>query len=112
MDEEESDSVRIRECRANGQRHSESCYFPCRYTLDAVSCVGFAVVHLLRVNLSVALVAMVNSTYANSNSDSHNNPECQQKIRKASSNEVSSSSAEQFRGILFFSPAPVSILLS
>ena len=96
MDEENDTVHSENECHANRQRHSESCYFPCRYKLAAVSCVGFAVVYLLRVNLSEALVA-------NSNSDSHNNSEpaqnAKQKIHKASSNEVSSSSAEQFRGV-------------
>ena len=48
---------------------------PARYNLCLLSFMGFAVVYSLRVNLSVALVAMVNSTYANHNSEA-NSPEC------------------------------------
>ena len=36
-----------------------------RHTLAILGCIGFSNVYALRVNLSVALVAMVNSTYAN-----------------------------------------------
>lgn len=57
-------------------RRESGCSVPCRYVLAALSCSGFCVVYLLRVNLSVALVAMVNSTYANEKASS-NNPECQ-----------------------------------
>ena len=35
---------------------------PARYTLAFVSCLGFVNVYALRVNLSVAIVQMVNST--------------------------------------------------
>ena len=38
-------------------------YIPKRYILTFLSHVGFFVVYALRVNLSVAMVAMVNSTY-------------------------------------------------
>ena len=40
-------------------------YVPKRYILAIFAHLGFVVVYALRVNLSVALVAMVNSTYAN-----------------------------------------------
>ncbi|CAH3189327.1 unnamed protein product [Porites evermanni] len=65
----------LRENSSNSYRQSR-CYIPARYVLAALSCSGFCVVYLLRVNLSVALVAMVNSTYVNEQA-SANNPECQ-----------------------------------
>ena len=40
-------------------------YFPCipaRYILSVMGCIGFVIVYALRVNMSVALVAMVNET--------------------------------------------------
>ena len=40
-------------------------YFPCipaRYILSVMGCLGFVIVYALRVNMSVALVAMVNET--------------------------------------------------
>lgn len=61
---------------SNYPRNSGSkCSISCRYLLALLSSLGFCVVYALRVNLSVALVSMVNSTYANSNADSAN-PEC------------------------------------
>ena len=62
--------------RTSKSRQESGCYFPCRYALAILSCAGFSVVYLLRVNLSVALVAMVNSTYANAKASAHD-PECQ-----------------------------------
>ena len=62
-------------------------YIPARYVLAALSCSGFCVVYLLRVNLSVALVAMVNSTYANEQA-SANNPECQRNSSTDSEEKV------------------------
>ncbi|EDO46366.1 predicted protein [Nematostella vectensis] len=38
------------------------CILPCRYILAVLGCFGLTVTFSLRVNLSVALVAMVNST--------------------------------------------------
>lgn len=63
-------------CHRSPRRDSERCYLSCRYVLAGMSCSGFCVVYLLRVNLSVALVAMVNSTYADAKATA-NNPECQ-----------------------------------
>ena len=63
-------------CHGSPRRDSERCYLSCRYVLAGMSCSGFCVVYLLRVNLSVALVAMVNSTYADVKATA-NNPECQ-----------------------------------
>ena len=40
-------------------------YFPCvpaRYVLSLMGCIGLVIVYALRVNMSVALVAMVNET--------------------------------------------------
>ena len=65
----------LRENSSHAYRQSR-CYIPARYVLAALSCSCFCVVYLLRVNLSVALVATVNSTYANEQA-SANNPECQ-----------------------------------
>ena len=44
-------------------------YFPCipaRYVLSVMGCIGFLIVYALRVNMSVALVAMVNETASSS----------------------------------------------
>ena len=71
---------------SNSQRERR-CYIPARYVLAALSCSGFCVVYLLRVNLSVALVAMVNSTYANEKA-SANNPECQRNSSTDSEEKV------------------------
>lgn len=68
-------------------RRNLGCHLPCRYVLAVLSCSGFCVVYLLRVNLSVALVAMVNSTYANEKA-SANNPECHRNSSSASSQKV------------------------
>lgn len=43
---------------------SSKCAIPCRYSLALMGCFGFVNVYALRVNLSVALVAMVNSTHS------------------------------------------------
>ena len=42
-----------------------------RHVLVVLGMLGFANVYALRVNLSVALVAMVNSTFANANSEAN-----------------------------------------
>ena len=76
----------LRENSSNSYRQSR-CYIPARYVLAALSCSGFCVVYLLRVNLSVALVAMVNSTYANEQA-SANNPECQRNSSTDSEKKV------------------------
>ena len=70
------------------RRQSEGCYLPCRYALAILSGSGFCVLFLMRVNLSVAIVAMVNSTYANAKA-SANNPECQRDKVKTSRVKVS-----------------------
>lgn len=64
------------------------CYLPCRYALTILSASGFCVLFLMRVNLSVAIVAMVNSTYADANA-SANNPECQRDKVKTTRVKVS-----------------------
>lgn len=69
-------------------RSSRKCGLSCRYLLALLSSLGFCVVYALRVNLSVALVSMVNSTYANANADS-SNPECPGNSGSSSSNKVS-----------------------
>ena len=70
------------------RRESEGCYLPCRYTLAILSSSGFFVLFLMRVNLSVAIVAMVNSTYADAKA-SANNPECQRDKVKTTRAKVS-----------------------
>ena len=79
----------LRENSSNSRCYSSKsrCYIPARYVLAALSCSGFCVVYLLRVNLSVALVAMVNSTYANEQA-SANNPECQRNSSTDSEKKV------------------------
>ena len=74
--------------RPSKSRQESGCYLPCRYALAILSCAGFCVVYLLRVNLSVALVAMVNSTYANAKASAHD-PECQRNTSKSSLEKVS-----------------------
>jgi len=73
--------------RTSKSRQEPGCYLPCRYTLAILSSAGFCVVYLLRVNLSVALVAMVNSTYANAKASAHD-PECQRNTSKQSTEKV------------------------
>ncbi|KXJ15578.1 Sialin [Exaiptasia diaphana] len=55
---------------------TSKCFVPCRYVLAILSFWGMSVTYSLRVNLSIALVAMVNSTFANANADL-NKPECE-----------------------------------
>ena len=81
------ESLLTRDQTSSKSRRNSGCYLPCRYLLAMLACAGFSVVYLLRVNLSVALVAMVNSTYANSKA-SANNPECQRNTSKTSTEKV------------------------
>lgn len=53
----------------------EANRFGKRHVLLILGLLGFTNVYALRVNLSVALVAMVNSTYTNENSQT-NSQEC------------------------------------
>ena len=55
---------------------AKSCYFPARYVLAILGHLGICVAYTMRVNLSVGLVAMVNSTYVQQNSHAKLNPEC------------------------------------
>lgn len=73
------------------RRDTERCYLPCRYALTILSGSGFCILFLMRVNLSVAIVAMVNSTYADAKASgpSANNPECQRDKVKTASVKVS-----------------------
>ena len=89
-DDSPSLTVPLDKCRCgSSRRDSEGCYLPCRYALAILSCSGFCVLYLLRVNLSVALVAMVNSTYADAKA-SANNPECQRNSANVTRVKVSS----------------------
>ena len=83
-------------CPEPSRRESERFYVPCRYALAILSCSGFCVLYLLRVNLSVALVAMVNSTYADAKA-SANDPECERHTEKTTRVKVSSSLLETFQ---------------
>ena len=60
----------------NLEEQKECIRIPCRHVLAGLAAVGFAVVYALRVNLSVALVAMVNQTYADERGSSLD-PECE-----------------------------------
>ena len=55
---------------------SEGCGMPARYVLAVMGHLGAAVGYTLRANLSVALVSMVNSTWANMHSTATLDPEC------------------------------------
>ena len=63
------------------RRESEGCYLPCRYALAILSSSGFCVLFLMRVNLSVAIVAMVNSTYANAKASANNSEWLRDKVK-------------------------------
>ena len=54
----------------------EANHFGKRHILMLLGVLGFTNVYALRVNLSVALVAMVNSTYANVNSEGKSHECC------------------------------------
>ena len=49
-------------------RHDCCPFVPARYTLPAFGFLGFFVVYLLRANLSIAIVAMVDDADGNSSS--------------------------------------------
>ncbi len=51
-------------------------FIPARYTLALVSCLGFINVYALRVNLSVAIVQMANSTATARNSSAEVRAAC------------------------------------
>ena len=71
-DENNDDKIPLVEKAINGERHhslpgrlwrlSLAPCIPARYTLAVLSFLGFVNVYALRVNLSVAIVEMVNST--------------------------------------------------
>ncbi|XP_067047190.1 sialin-like [Acropora muricata] len=81
----ESETILKTSSSSYRSRRAAECCIPCkcRYVLAALSCSGFCVIYLLRVNLSVALVAMVNSTYTNEKV-SKSNPECQRNLSTSS----------------------------
>lgn len=85
----ESETILKTSSSSYRSRRAAECCIPCkcRYVLAAFSCSGFCVIYLLRVNLSVALVAMVNSTYANEKV-STSNPECQRNLSTSSLQKV------------------------
>ena len=68
---------------------SEGCGMPTRYILALMGHLGIAVAYTLRVNLSVALVAMVNSTWANAHSSAKLDPECRRGKNSSSVGNVS-----------------------
>jgi ACS family sodium-dependent inorganic phosphate cotransporter-like MFS transporter 5 len=78
MDEDENSVLLPRLSRENSRSSSPKCRLSCRYSLAILASLGFGVVYALRVNLSVALVAMVNSTNSKANVDLHN-PNCEGK---------------------------------
>lgn len=85
----ESETILKTSSSSYRSRRAAECCIPCkcRYVLAALSCSGFCVIYLLRVNLSVALVAMVNSTYTNEKV-STSNPECQRNLSTSSLQKV------------------------
>ena len=56
---------------SNSNISREATGFGKRHVLVILGLLGFTNVYALRVNLSVALVAMVNSTYTNGNSQTN-----------------------------------------
>lgn len=52
------------------------CRIPKRWILAMLGQFGVLVAYSMRVNLSIGLVAMVNSTYVQQHSDREINPEC------------------------------------
>ena len=64
----DSSGIPIADFSGEKDSNNRKCSIPCRYLLSILGCLGFAVVYALRVNLSVALVAMVNSTSSPSGS--------------------------------------------
>ena len=84
----EENSPVLDESGPEPSRRESGCYLPCRYALVILSSSGFCVLYLMRVNLSVAIVAMVNSTYADAKA-SANNPECQRDTVKTTRIKVS-----------------------
>ena len=81
------ESLPLLDKSSSKSRRDSGCYLRCRYALAMLACAGFCVVYMLRVNLSVALVAMVNSTYANAKA-SANNPECQRNTSNTTPEKV------------------------
>lgn len=62
--------------------------FCCRNVLALLQFCGFVTVYGMRANLSVALVAMVNQTYAEQSSGNHIiEPECRKHYRNGSRND-------------------------
>lgn len=57
------------------EKQKECFPIQCRHVLAVMAALGFAVVYALRVNMSVALVEMVNQTYVDAHGTSID-PEC------------------------------------
>ncbi|XP_031552988.1 sialin-like isoform X2 [Actinia tenebrosa] len=76
MEKNEISPLLPRPSLENSRNSGSKCSIPCRYSLAIMISLGFCTVYGMRVNLSVALVAMVNSTDNSINTDFHN-PECQ-----------------------------------
>ena len=53
---------------------------PMRYAIAILGHCGILVAYAMRVNLSVGLVAMVNSTYVQENSHQKMDPECERTV--------------------------------
>uniref|UniRef100_A0A061QHU2 Sialin n=1 Tax=Cupiennius salei TaxID=6928 RepID=A0A061QHU2_CUPSA len=74
----------------------KQCYVPKRYILAALSFMGMFNVYAMRVNLSVAMVAMVNSTASYSSNGSHAIVECPNLISRRQAAESENFIGEQY----------------
>lgn len=63
---------------------------PARYVLAVLGCLAFAIIYGLKVNLSVAIVGMVNHTATTNNKDeaSHSQGECGSADNSTTTHEV------------------------
>ena len=68
----------------------EGCGMPARYVLALMGHLGLAVAYSFRANLSIALVAMVNSTWADAHSTAKLDPECRRGTNSTVGENVSS----------------------
>ncbi|CAL1294845.1 unnamed protein product [Larinioides sclopetarius] len=93
----QSEKVEIPEKFVSESRRT--CYVPKRYLLTFFAWLGMVNIYAMRVNLSVAMVAMVNHTRAGSPNDSFQVMECQNLIHYDPADEQNKD--EGFKGVTF-----------
>ncbi|GFT76815.1 uncharacterized protein TNCV_1419451 [Trichonephila clavipes] len=67
--------------KVSGIQCETRCYFPKRYIMTLLGCLGMFNIYAMRVNLSVAMVAMVNSTTPLSSNQTYQETECSNLVR-------------------------------